>query len=68
LSTDFHAPAPALSASVSSFKIRSRTWKVEKIIQSIRTKVVKKRKMVETFGAPSEKLQAEESDCGKGMC
>jgi hypothetical protein len=50
VSTDSDAHAPALSAAVSSFKIGHRTWKIENKFRSIGTKVIKIRKMVETFG------------------
>jgi hypothetical protein len=47
--SDVHAPP--LLAAISSYQIGHRTWKIEDTIHSIRTKVVEKRKMVETFGA-----------------
>ena len=59
MSSDAHAPA--LSAAVSSFKIGQRTWKIENIFRSIGTKVIKIRKMVETFGEQYATSQAKES-------
>ena len=57
MSSDAHAPA--LSAAISSFQIGNRTWKLGDIIYSIGTKVIEKRKMVETFGAQYDTGRAE---------
>jgi hypothetical protein len=58
MSSDTHAPQ--LSAAASSFQIGHRTLKIEDTIHSIRTKVIEKRKMVETFGAQYENGRTEE--------
>ena len=60
------AQAPALSAAVSSFQIGNRTWKLGDPIHSIGTKVIEKRKMVETFGAQYETGRAEGEFLGRG--
>jgi hypothetical protein len=59
MSSDEHEPA--LSAAVSSFKIDQQTWKIENIFHIMRTKVIKIRKMVETFGEQYATSQAKES-------
>ena len=59
VSSDAHALA--LSAAVSSFKIGQWTWKVDNVFHSIRTKVIEKRKMVETFSEKYATSQAKES-------
>jgi hypothetical protein len=64
MSSDAHAPA--LSAAVSSFQIGSRIWKIGDTIHSIGTKVIEKRKMVETFGAQFETGRAEGEFLGRG--
>ncbi len=54
-----HAPGPAHSAAVSSFEIGNRAWKIGDTIEIIGTKVIEKRKMVETYGAQCEIGRAE---------
>ena len=50
------AHAQQLSAAVSTFKIGNRTWNIGDTLHSIGTKVIEKRKMVETFGAQFETI------------
>ncbi len=59
MSLDAHAPA--LSAAVTSFKIGQRTWKIGDAVHSIGTKVIEKRKMVETFSEQYATSQAKDS-------
>jgi hypothetical protein len=61
-----HAHAQALSAAVSSFKICQRTWKINNILHSIRTKVIEKRNMVETFGKRYARSQAAKESVWEG--
>jgi hypothetical protein len=61
-----NARAPALSAAISSFDIGNRTWKIGDSIHSIRTKVIEKRKIVETFGAQFATGRAEGEFFGRG--
>ncbi len=63
MSPDAHAPQ--LSAAVSSFQIGHRTLKIEDTIQSIRTKVFEKRKMVKIFGAQYENGRTEGEFLGR---
>ncbi len=63
MASDAHAPQ--LSAAVSSFQIGHQTLKIEDTIQSIRTKVFEKRKMVKTFGAQYENERMKESFFGR---
>jgi hypothetical protein len=50
---------PALSPDVISFVIADKTWKLVDPIHSTGVGAVKKKKMVETFGAPFATARAE---------